>query len=213
MPLLSCLQTAGESFPRPFAGIDEAGRGCLAGPVVAAAVILPAACELPGLADSKKLTQRRRLALEPLIKERATAWGLGVIWPWTIDEIDILRATFAAMTRAVAALGPRPAFLAVDGDKTVPGLATPQRAIVGGDATVPEISAASVLAKTFRDRLMVSLARRYPGYAFEVHKGYGTKVHMEAVRRLGPCRMHRMTFRGVRPEPGPRETDLCLPGI
>lgn len=213
MPLLNCQEPAGESFPRPFAGIDEAGRGCLAGPVVAAAVILPPAWDLPGLTDSKKLTERRRLALEPRIKACASAWGLGVVWPWTIDETDILRATFEAMRRAVGALREAPAFLAVDGDKTVPELATPQRAIVGGDAKVPEISAASVLAKTFRDRLMVSLARRYPGYGFEVHKGYGTGAHIKAVGELGPCRMHRMTFRKVRPEPAPREQGLCLPGI
>lgn len=213
MPLLHRQETAGESFPRPFAGIDEAGRGCLAGPVVAAAVILPPSCDLPGLTDSKKLTEKKRLALEPLVKARAAAWGLGVVWPWTIDRTDILRATFAAMALAVGNLRAVPAFLAVDGDKTVPQLDLPQRAVVGGDAKVPEISAASVLAKTFRDRLMIALARRYPPYGFEVHKGYGTKAHLEAVRTHGPCRMHRMTFRGVRPEPASTERDLCLPGM
>ena len=213
MPLLICQESAGEAFPRPFAGIDEAGRGCLAGPVVAAAVILPSSFDLPGLTDSKQLTERRRLVLEQSIKAQSLAWGLGVIWASEVDRINILQATFAAMTRAVQTLGRQPVFLAVDGDKIVPGLTLPQRAVVGGDASVPEISAASILAKTFRDRLMTALARRYPGYGFEVHKGYGTKAHMEAIRRLGPCRMHRMTFRGVLPEPKPREQGLCLPGI
>jgi len=213
MPLLICQQGAGEAFPRPFAGVDEAGRGCLAGPVVAAAVILPPGFDLPGLGDSKQLSERRRLALEPAIKAQAVAWGLGVVWPAAIDRLDILRATFAAMTRAVGCLHARPVFVAVDGDKTVPGLGLAQRAVIGGDAKIPEISAASVLAKTFRDRLMVALARRYPGYGLEVHKGYGTRVHLEALARLGPCRMHRRTFQGVRPKPRGREDTLCLPGI
>lgn len=213
MSLLSCHQGAGEAFPRPFAGVDEAGRGCLAGPVVAAAVILPPGFDLPGLGDSKQLSERRRLALEPAIKAQAVAWALGVVWPADIDRLDILRATFAAMAGAVAHLRARPAFVAVDGDKTVPGLGLPQRAVIGGDAKIPEISAASVLAKTFRDRLMVALARRYPGYGLEVHKGYGTRVHLEALARLGPCRMHRRTFQGVRPRARSREDSLCLPGI
>ncbi|MCK9240290.1 ribonuclease HII [Desulfocurvus sp.] len=213
MSLLSCHQGAGEAFPRPFAGVDEAGRGCLAGPVVAAAVILPPGFDLPGLGDSKKLSERRRLALEPAIKAQAAAWALGVVWPADIDRMDILRATFAAMSNAVARLRVRPVFVAVDGDKTVPGLGPPQRAVIGGDAKIPEISAASVLAKTFRDRLMTALARRYPGYGLEVHKGYGTRAHMQALERLGPCPQHRRTFQGVRPRARAREDSLCLPGI
>lgn len=213
MPLLECNNMAGESFPRPFAGVDEAGRGCLAGPVVAVAVVLPSRYDLPGLTDSKKLTEKKRLALEPVIKKQAAAWGMGVIWPRDIDRINILQATFRAMQRAVLTLKTQPVFIAVDGDKTVPQITLPQQAIVGGDGSIPEISAASVLAKTFRDRLMVALGRRYPHYGFAGHKGYGTKAHMQAIAEHGPCPVHRMTFAGVKPEPAAKEQSLCLPGI
>ncbi|SKA64570.1 ribonuclease HII [Desulfobaculum bizertense] len=212
MPLLECEKMAGESFPRPFAGVDEAGRGCLAGPVVAAAVILPESFSLPGLTDSKKLSEKKRLALEPLVKSTALAWGIGVVWPQDIDRMNILRASLESMCRAIRVLKIHPSFLAIDGNQPVP-LDTPQRTVVGGDAKVPEISAASILAKTFRDRLMIHLDARYPGYGFAVHKGYGTKVHLEALRAHGPCRMHRMTFRGVRQEEAPKERSLCLPGM
>ncbi|NJB68604.1 ribonuclease HII [Desulfobaculum xiamenense] len=212
MPLLACERMAGDSYPRPFAGVDEAGRGCLAGPVVAAAVILPERFDLPGLADSKKLTEKRRSVLEPLVKSQALAWGIGVAWPGEIDSINILRASLTAMCRAVGVLRIPPVFLAVDGNQPVP-LDTPQQTVVGGDGKIPAISAASILAKTFRDRLMIKLDVRYPGYGFAVHKGYGTKVHLEAIRRLGPCRMHRMTFRGVLPGETSKEEALCLPGI
>lgn len=212
MPLLACETMAGESFPRPFAGVDEAGRGCLAGPVVAAAVILPETYDLPGLTDSKKLTEKKRFALEPEVKAQAIAWGIGVGWPEEIDSINILQSTLKSMCRAVDALKLQPCFLAIDGNQAVP-FDIPQQSVVGGDGKVPAISAASILAKTFRDRLMTKLDVRYPGYGFAVHKGYGTKVHLEAIRRLGPCRMHRMTFRGVRPEDAPKEQSLCLPGI
>lgn len=212
MPLLERFETAGESFPRPFAGLDEAGRGCLAGPVVAAAVILPEPFDLPGLGDSKQLSEARRLELEPLIKARCTAWGLGLAWPREIDRTDILRASLASMARAVAVLKTAPVFLAVDGNQTIPSH-IPQQTVVGGDAKVPAISAASILAKTFRDRLMAALDRRYPGYGFAGHKGYGTKVHLAALAELGPSRMHRMTFKRVRPEKPPKERFLCLPGI
>ncbi|WP_035041770.1 ribonuclease HII [Desulfovibrio sp. X2] len=184
--------------------MDEAGRGCLAGPVVAAAVILPERFDLPGLTDSKALTEARREALVPLITAQATAWRLGFVWPAGpagIDALNILQATFLAMSKAVRRLPVRPARLLVDGDKTVPERWLPgpyaQEAIVGGDALVPAISAASVLAKTFRDRLMRVLDRRHPGYGLAGHKGYGTKEHREALRRLGPSACHRMTFAGV----------------
>ena len=201
---------------RLTAGVDEAGRGCLAGPVAAGAVILPARFDLPGLNDSKKLTPERREALLPAIKSQALAWGVGLAWPGEIDSVNILQATFRAMFRAVRALRTPPEFLLIDGDKTLPDavntLRLPQRAVVGGDGIEPAISAASIVAKTFRDRLMASLARRYQGYGFDRHMGYGTKEHLAALAELGPCRMHRMTFRKVRPEK-PKDRDLWLPGI
>lgn len=200
------------------AGVDEAGRGCLAGPVVAGAVILPDTFHLPGLNDSKKLTAARRAALEPAIKAQAVAWGLGVIWPAEIDRINILQATFRAMARAVAVMKLQPQSLLIDGNKTIPvhllvSPSLPQRAIVDGDSLEPAISAASILAKTFRDRLLTVLDRRYPGYALAVHKGYGTAAHLAALRTLGPCPQHRLTFRGVLPEKPASGVQGCLPGI
>ncbi len=197
---------------RVCAGVDEAGRGCLAGPVVAAAVILPPNHGLDGLDDSKALPPTARQELAPRIRECSLAWGLGLSWPREIDRVNILQATFAAMARAIAALHAAPAAILVDGPHPVPGhvlrriLAPalhelPQLPVVDGDALVPAISAASILAKTFRDALMERLERRYPGYGLALHKGYGTAEHRAAISRLGPCRLHRMTFRGVRPEP------------
>ncbi|MDO5484486.1 MAG: ribonuclease HII [Desulfovibrionaceae bacterium] len=218
MPRLSAL-------PRLVAGIDEAGRGCLAGPVVAAAVILPEIFTLPGLTDSKAMSVSARERLAPRIKASALAWGLGVVWPPRIDAINILQATFEAMSRATGCLRCTPGILLIDGNKTLPeavlhpfwqaGHDAPlptQQAIVEGDRLEPAISAASVLAKTFRDGLMQHLARRWPGYAFEKHKGYGTKAHYAALRRLGPCPQHRMTFKGVMPEtvtPNEQQGRLC----
>jgi ribonuclease HII len=211
-------------LPADFAGedcvgIDEAGRGCLAGPVVAAAVILPAGCALAGLDDSKALSRDARQDLAPRIRECALAWGLGLSWPREIERVNILQATFAAMARAVAALRPAPAALAallVDGPHPIPGhvlrrILRPalhglaQQPVVDGDALIPAISAASILAKTFRDALMERLDRRYPGFGLALHKGYGTAEHRAALLALGPCRLHRMTFRGVRAEPRPGE--------
>lgn len=201
-----------------IAGVDEAGRGCLAGPVVAAAVILPETAQLPGLADSKALSERQRDALAPLIRSTALAWGLGMVWPRRIDAINILQATFEAMSRAIACLARHtalPELLLIDGNKTLPpevlrralsrgGLspsALPrQQAIVHGDATEAAISAASILAKTQRDKLMTVLDRRWPAYGFARHKGYGTADHYAALRAHGPCPQHRLTFRGVLPE-------------
>jgi ribonuclease HII len=196
--------------PGDVAGVDEAGRGCLAGPVVAAAVILPADCTIVGLDDSKKLSRARRELLAHEIKAQAVAWALGLSWPREIEEVNILQATLRAMGRAVGRLKRSPAFLYIDGNRTIP-LSLPQQAVVGGDGTIPCISAASILAKTFRDHLLVHLDRRYPGYGLAAHKGYGTRVHLERIRALGPSPMHRATFRGVRPETRGRE--LCLPGI
>ncbi|MBG0790551.1 MAG: ribonuclease HII [Desulfovibrionaceae bacterium] len=196
------LYEKGGYAPTEIAGVDEAGRGCLAGPVVAGACILPVEYDLPGLNDSKQLTAAKRESLYGPIREQAVAWGVGVAWMDEIDEINILQATFRAMGRAVRGMKVEPRFLRVDGDKTIPGYALlrdiPQEAVVKGDGTVPAISAASILAKTFRDRLMAKLAKRYPGYGISQHMGYGTKAHMEAIKKLGPCRLHRLTFRGVK---------------
>ncbi len=191
-----------------LAGIDEAGRGCLAGPVVAAAVILPEGASIPGLDDSKVLSPTRRDGLAAEIGTVALAWGLGVIWPPEIDRINILQATLKAMCHAVTVLKVRPEGLLIDGNQTIPEplfrqhpehwpLLPRQKAIVDGDALVPVISAASIIAKTFRDMLMDKLDRRYPGYGFAKHKGYGSKEHFAALRELGPCPLHRKTFRGV----------------
>lgn len=192
------------------AGIDEAGRGCLAGPVVAGAVILPPDFDLPGLTDSKKLSSRRRAELAQAIKAQAVSWALGFSWPGEIDRINILQATLAAMARALDALTVRPGLVLVDGNQRFAS-PLPQRAVVGGDALHPCISAASILAKTFRDDLLLYMDRRYPGYGLAEHKGYGTKVHLDALRRLGPSPAHRLSFRGVGSRP--RETRLWLPGI
>lgn len=192
------------------AGIDEAGRGCLAGPVVAGAVILPPDFDLPGLTDSKKLSSRRRAVLAQVIKAQAVSWALGFSWPGEIDRINILQATLAAMARALEALPVCPDLVLVDGNQRFPSH-LPQKTVVGGDALHPCISAASILAKTFRDDLLLCLDERYPGYGLAVHKGYGTKEHFEALRRLGPSPAHRISFRGV--GPAPREAQLWLPGI
>lgn len=203
-------------LPADFAGVDEAGRGCLAGPVVAAAVIFLPEPGLAGLDDSKVLSAQQRQELAPRIRAAALAWGLGFSWPREIDRVNVLQATFAAMARAVAALRAVPGALAVDGPHAIPGHVLrrvlpaplcdlPQQPVVDGDALIPAISAASILAKTTRDALMERLDRRYPGYGLAQHKGYGTAEHLAALARLGPCRLHRLTFRGVRPDPAPPE--------
>lgn len=192
------------------AGVDEAGRGCLAGPVVAAAVILPSGFELPGLTDSKKLSPARREHFAQIIKAQALSWALGFSWPGEIDRINILQATLQAMARAEGALSMRPEFVLVDGNQVFFS-GTPKRAVIGGDALYSCISAASVLAKTFRDRLMFHMDARYPGYDLGRHKGYGTRRHFEALARLGPSPAHRLSFRGV--ISGRTEKELCLPGI
>jgi ribonuclease HII len=182
---------------RLVAGVDEAGRGPLAGPVVAAAVILPDDVELPGVTDSKKLSAVRREALYPLIRERALTVGVGIIDPVVIDEINILQATLAAMRRAIEGLDPAPDFILVDGISAVP-LPTPQRTLKKGDSRSLSVAAASIIAKVTRDRLMEEYDRRYPGYGFASHKGYGSADHLAAIAALGPSPLHRATFRGVR---------------
>lgn len=178
------------------AGIDEAGRGPLAGPVVAAAVILDDARPIAGLADSKKLTAPRREVLAAAIRTRARACGVGFASPAEIDEINIYHATLLAMQRAVAALALPPSHAIVDGN-ACPRLSCPVRAIVGGDASEPAISAASILAKVTRDALMDDYAREYPGYGFERHRGYPTAAHLAALARLGATAIHRRSFRPV----------------
>lgn len=174
-------------------GIDEAGRGPLAGPVCAAAVILPERLDIPGLNDSKKLTDKKRRELFPIIKEQAVAFGLGWASQEEIDEINILQATFLAMSRAVEQLKIRPDLALVDGNRA-PALDLPVETVVKGDSLSASIAAASVLAKVSRDDVMLRMAEEYPGYGFEVHKGYGTKAHYEALRKFGPSPIHRRTF-------------------
>jgi ribonuclease HII len=180
-----------------LAGVDEVGRGPLAGPVVAAAVMLPEGAALPGLADSKRLAPARRAALAAEIALTA-ATGIGVASVAEIDAGDILRAAERAMARALAALGAGAAACLVDGNRTPPGLALPARAVVGGDGLVAEIAAASIVAKVTRDRMMGELAARHPGYGWERNMGYGTAEHRAALRALGPTPEHRRSFRPVR---------------
>ena len=174
-------------------GVDEAGRGPLAGPVCAAAVILPEHLQIPGLTDSKKLTDKKRRELFPIIQEQAIAYGIGLASEQEIDEINILQATFLAMRRALDQLSVRPEIALIDGNRET-DFGLPVKTVVKGDSLSANIAAASVLAKVTRDNLMVELAEKYPEYGFEIHKGYGTKAHYEALRTYGPCPIHRMTF-------------------
>lgn len=178
-------------------GVDEAGRGPLAGPVVAAAVILDPARPIAGLADSKKLSAARRERLAAEIREKALAWSIAAASVEEIDRINILHATLLAMQRAVAGLSVLPAEALIDGNRC-PVLTMPARAIIGGDATVAEISAASILAKTSRDADMRALHALYPHYDFARHKGYGTALHLVALRAHGPSPVHRRSFAPVR---------------
>jgi ribonuclease HII len=174
-------------------GVDEAGRGPLAGPVCAAAVILPKGLVIPGLNDSKKLTDKRRRELMPIIKEQALAYGIAFASHEEIDRINILQATFLAMERALAQLELRPELALIDGNRQK-DFGINVETVVKGDSRSANIAAASVLAKVTRDDYMEAMALEYPGYGFEIHKGYGTKAHYEALRNLGPSPIHRMTF-------------------
>ncbi|MDR1854868.1 MAG: ribonuclease HII [Azoarcus sp.] len=182
---------------RRVCGVDEAGRGPLCGPVMAAAVILDPSRPIAGLADSKKLSARAREKLEALIKERALAWSVATATAEEIDRLNILHASMLAMRRAVAALSITPDEVLIDGNRC-PDLALPMRAIVGGDALEPAISAASILAKTARDAHMLELDRRYPQFGLARHKGYPTAAHLEAIRRHGVADFYRKSFAPVR---------------
>lgn len=183
--------------PWPVCGVDEAGRGPWAGPVSAAAVILDPARIPRGLDDSKALSERRREALEPEIKAAALAWGVGFASVAEIDGMNILQATGLAMRRAVEALALAPAFILVDGSFRF-DLPAPVRPVVRGDSLSVSIAAASILAKTARDRVMIALDEKWPDYGFAAHKGYHAPRHVEALRRLGPCPAHRMTWAPIR---------------
>jgi ribonuclease HII len=183
---------------RYIAGVDEAGRGPLAGPVVVAAVILDPTRPIDGLDDSKKLSEAKREALYELVVAHAIAYSVVAMSVAEIDQLNIFQATMAGMSRAVAGLAPGAHEAWIDGNALPKDLPCPGRAIVGGDALEPAISAASILAKVTRDRIMVAMEERYPGYGFAAHKGYGTPGHVEALNRLGPCAEHRRSFAPVK---------------
>ena len=174
-------------------GVDEAGRGPLAGPVCAAAVILPPELEIPGLNDSKKLTDKKRRELFPAIKESALAYGIAFSSHKEIDQINILQATYLAMERAISQLSQKPDLALIDGNRAK-DFGLPVKTVVHGDSLSASIAAASILAKVTRDDYMERMALEYPQYGFEVHKAYGTKAHYEALRQFGPSPIHRMTF-------------------
>lgn len=190
-PLLSAFIADGA----PEAGCDEAGRGCLAGPVFAAAVILPPDFSHPLLNDSKQLTEKQRRALRSIIENEALAWAVAQVEPEEIDRINILKASFLAMHRAIARLSPQPVRLLIDGNRFIKYADIPHHCMVKGDARFLSIAAASVLAKTYRDAHMEALANAFPGYGWEGNKGYPTATHREAIARLGVTVHHRRSFR------------------
>ena len=178
---------------RVICGVDEAGRGPLAGPVCAAAVILPPHLEIPGLTDSKKLTDKKRRELFPVIQDQAIAFGIGLASEREIDEMNILNATFLAMQRALDQLNVRPDLALIDGNRET-DFGLPVKTVVKGDSLSANIAAASVLAKVTRDDIMLEQAKLYPEYGFDIHKGYGTKAHYAALREHGHCAIHRLSF-------------------
>lgn len=182
-----------DSGVKLICGVDEAGRGPLAGPVCAAAVILPRGLDIPGLNDSKKLSEKKREALFDVICSSAKAYGIAFAEVEEIESLNILNATFLAMNRAIAKLGIEPELALIDGNRSS-GIERPNRCIIKGDSTCADIAAASILAKVTRDRYMLDMAREYPQYQFEKHKGYGTKLHYEALRKYGPSPIHRRSF-------------------
>jgi ribonuclease HII len=180
-----------------IAGVDEVGRGCLAGPVVAAAVILPSDWADPAINDSKQLTAKQRDALYALIQTHAVSSGVGIISETVIDAVNILQATYLAMEQALAALRVQPAYILIDA-VTLKNIAIPQQGIIKGDCLSISIAAASIVAKVTRDRILSDYAQQYPQYGFAAHKGYGTKQHLQAIATFGPCPIHRKTFKGVK---------------
>lgn len=199
------LRKAGKRF---ICGVDEAGRGPLAGPVVAAAVVLPDNFDLPGIDDSKKLTAEKRGELFDVIVREAISWGIGVVDNIEIDNTNILDATMKAMRAAVKTMRLDPDIVLVDGNRS-PGFPFEERLIVDGDARCRIIGAASIIAKVTRDKIMIDLDKRYPEYGFAGHKGYGAETHIEAIRRHGPCDIHRISFRIV-PQVAPKETTAAV---
>ena len=195
--LLFFERCAREAGALRIAGLDEAGRGPLAGPVVAAAVVLPEGLLIPGVTDSKQLSEGLRERLYAQITGAAAAYGIGIVDERTIDDVNIREASIIAMERALAAITPAPDHLLIDGNFTLPRIPLPQRPIIKGDSLSHSIAAASILAKVTRDRLMCELHERFPRYNFHKHKGYGTKEHIELIRLHGPCDAHRRSFQPV----------------
>lgn len=182
----------------PVAGVDEAGRGPLAGPVFAAAVILPSKFKIDGLNDSKKLSASKREKLYKVIKNEALSFAVSYVGEKQIDKMNILNASLLAMKRAVLKLSVRPSYVLADGNKKITGLDIKQSCVIGGDGISASIAAASILAKVERDRYMFRLHKKFPVYGFNAHKGYGTKAHIKAINMTGPCSCHRKTFEPVR---------------
>lgn len=182
---------------RVIAGVDEAGRGPWAGPVVAAAVVLPPGLEIKGVRDSKKLTSRKREKLFDIIKSESISVGIGVIGQDIIDAVNILQATYLAMKEALRGISQVPDIVLVDGHE-IPELGVKQAGLVGGDDKSASIAAASIIAKVTRDRMMIEWSEKYPQYNFHKHKGYGTREHLEALQKYGPCPLHRMSFAPVK---------------
>ena len=195
--LLFFERSARESGAHRIAGLDEAGRGPLAGPVVAAAVVFPEGLLIPGVNDSKQLTETQREQLYTQIIDAAVAYGIGIVDERTIDEINIREASITAMEQSLSAISPAPDRLLIDGNFTLSRITIPQHSIVKGDCKSHSIAAASILAKVTRDRLMWELHERYPQYNFHKHKGYGTKEHLDLIRLHGPCDAHRKSFQPV----------------
>ena len=191
-----------ETGCRNLAGVDEVGRGCLAGPVVAAAVMLPSKKNLPHVRDSKTLTHSKRKSLEAVIKKEAVSYAIQLVPPEEIDSINILNASLKAMAMAVKALSPAPDFILVDGNAKI-ACHTLQKAVIGGDRLSLSIAAASILAKVFRDELMDDYHKKYPAYNLKKNKGYATIEHRNALKKFGPASIHRMTFKGVLPPKRP----------
>ena len=194
MPDFSCENEARSKGYKLVCGVDEAGRGPLAGPVCAAAVILPDNCEIEGLNDSKKISEKKREALFDIIKEKAVAYSIAYGSLEEIEEYNILEATYLAMNRAIEGLNAKADFALIDGNRVPKGIKIPCETVVKGDSKSCSIAAASILAKVTRDRLMLEYDKKYPQYLFAQHKGYGTKAHYEAIKQHGVCEIHRLSF-------------------